>query len=106
MNKYQISDDFVKQIIRYAFIENTQEKLDDNELLAFKDEISLEVPENKTEYFTDNLFVKNHLKALIAQNIYGIDEYYQVLNTKDELLSTALDLINNDLKYKNLLRFK
>lgn len=51
--------------------------------------------------------LENYLKALIASNLYGRDEFYMVIHSGgDKELETAVDVINNWNKYSDSLMIR
>ncbi len=47
--------------------------------------------------------IKKEIKALIARDIYAKDHFYQVYNQDDTMILKALELIQNQGKYKQIL---
>ncbi len=47
--------------------------------------------------------LKNQLKALIARNIWGVNEYFQTINPNSNEFNKALDILSSDKSYSNLL---
>jgi len=64
---------------------------DEEEVINFADEL-----------FANN-FVKNHLKALIANDIFGENEYYKIINIKDKTLTKAIEILSDKKKYYEIL---
>lgn len=44
-----------------------------------------------------------HLKALIAYDLYGKNEYFKVYNKKDKMLLKAVEILQNKKKYSEIL---
>ena len=41
-------------------------------------------------------YLKKRFKALLAQNIWGYNEFYQIYNDENEILLKAIDIINTN----------
>ncbi len=50
-----------------------------------------------------NIFVKNHLKALIANDIFGENEYYKIINKRDRTFNKAIEILSDKKKYYEIL---
>ena len=48
---------------------------------------------NEKEYATSAKLIKLRIKAQIAQNAYGINEFYQVFNESDEIIQRAVQAL-------------
>jgi carboxyl-terminal processing protease len=62
--------------------------------------------DNRTKCFNeikDHNLVKLQLKALIANDLFGEKEYYQIINTKDEIFLKAVEILKNKELYKDIL---
>lgn len=56
-----------------------------------------------TDELISNEFVKLHLKSLVAYDVFGENEFYKVLNEKDEAFNKAIEILNNEKKYNKIL---
>jgi len=56
-----------------------------------------------TDELFGNNFVINHLKALVAYDVFGENEFYKILNEKDEAFNKAIDILNDMKKYNEIL---
>lgn len=70
---------------------------------AFMDDffkyISNEDPElefNEEDYKTSEKLLKLQLKAMLAQNIWGYAEFYEIYNDSNEILQRAIQIIESD----------
>jgi carboxyl-terminal processing protease len=59
---------------------------------------------NEEQYKTSESLIKIRLKSLIAQDIWGYNEFYQIYNQSNEILQKAIEIsqkgeINNYLKH-------
>ena len=59
---------------------------------------------NEEEYQRSGKYIKLQLKALIARNVWEMQQYYEVTLTEDPVLKKALEVIGNDKTYKATLR--
>ncbi|MCW3786479.1 S41 family peptidase [Plebeiibacterium sediminum] len=82
-NSFEIDDKMISDLLD----EGKKEKItsDINEL-----EVSLSL-------------LKNQLKALIARNIWGVNEYFQTINPNSNEFNKALEILSSDKSYSNLL---
>lgn len=72
---------------------------DDQFMKSFFKYVSKEDPEleyNDEEYQESKTIIKLQLKALIAQNIYGYNEFYEIYNETNEMLQRALEVLKNN----------
>jgi len=58
---------------------------------------------SEEEITTNKAFVMLQLKGLIARNLYEAGDYFEVIAPSDKEISKALEVINQDQAYKNLL---
>ena len=65
------------------------------------DKEKIEISEE--EITTNKAFVMLQLKGLIARNLYETGDYFEVIAPADKEISKALEVINQDQTYKNLL---
>jgi len=105
-NSYQINDDFLQSLVKFSILENIQDKLSSEEMLAVEINKSFEIPNSIKIFNLDNPIVKNNLKALIARDLYGYKEYFEVLNMTDDVFLKAVEIINNEKQYNALLHSK
>jgi carboxyl-terminal processing protease len=82
---FEIDKKFMNKFIKYA--------QDEDEELEMNDE----------EYKTSESLIKLRMKALIAQNIWGYSEFYQVYNESNEILQKAIEVIESK-EYKSALK--
>ena len=64
-----------------------------------KDDIKSDVKELEVSMH----LLKNQLKALIARNIWGVNEYFQTINLNSNEFNKALEILSSDKSYSNLL---
>ncbi len=58
---------------------------------------------DKVDVLYNNDFAILHIKALIAYDLYGRNEYYHVYNEKDKAILKAVEILSNDKKYFEIL---
>ncbi|MBP7507126.1 MAG: S41 family peptidase [Prolixibacteraceae bacterium] len=49
---------------------------------------------------------KNHLKAIVARDLWNSSEFYEVINSRDNEILKALSVINNSKEYDSILKGK
>ena len=59
---------------------------------------------NEEEYQRSEKYIKLQLKALIARNVWEMQQYYEVTLTEDPVIDKALEVILNDKVYKATLK--
>ncbi len=59
---------------------------------------------NEEEYRRSEKYVKLQLKALIARNVWEMQQYYEVTLGEDPTIGKALEIIVNDKKYRAILK--
>ena len=81
--KFQITDDMINDIKEIA----KNEKVEWNE----------------EQYHRSEKYIKLQIKALIARNIWEMQQYYEVTLTEDPTITKALEVIGNNKDYKKIL---
>jgi len=51
---------------------------------------------NETQYTSSEMFIRYQIKALIARNLWGMNQYYEVIAEIDDTLHKALEIINSE----------
>ncbi len=77
----------------------TKFNCDDQFMKSFFDYVAKEDPKleyNEEGYLESKSIIQLQLKALIAQNIYGYNEFYEIYNETNEALQKALEVLKND----------
>ena len=82
--KFKVTDAMIEEI----------KKLAENEKVTWNDE----------EYKRSEKYIKLQIKALIARNVWEMQQYYEVTLKEDPTLKKALEVIGNDREYKRLLK--
>ena len=57
---------------------------------------------NKEQYRKSLPLIKTQLKALIARDLWDMNEYFRVMNTTNESVQKALEILNSDEYQKKL----
>jgi len=83
LKNYEITDEFLSDLTSYA----TDEKLEFNE----------------EEYNKSLEHLKINLKALIARDIWGTSEFFQIFNSLDPVYTKAVKVMMNDELYQSKL---
>jgi carboxyl-terminal processing protease len=60
------------------------------------------IPYDETQYQKSLPLIKNQLKALIARDLWEMNEYYRVINSTNETVQQALRLLNEH-RYETIL---
>lgn len=60
---------------------------------------------NETQYKTSETEILMVLKALIASNIWQLNEYYRIINETDNVVNKALEIISDKDEYNRILGF-
>jgi carboxyl-terminal processing protease len=48
-------------------------------------------------------FIKKQIKALIAKDLFSMSEYFQMMNSDDESILKAVEVINSKGEYDKIL---
>jgi len=72
-----------------------------NQLLEKAKEKKLEPKNDDLERSGES--IKTQLKALIARNLYGYHEFFEIINPLDPIYVKAVEIITNDALYKQLI---
>ena len=59
---------------------------------------------NEEEYRRSEKYIKLQIKALIARNVWEMQQYYEVTLKEDPTLKKAVETIGNDKAYRKLLK--
>ena len=80
-------------------------QISDEMIGAFKAMAAKEKVEwNDEQYSRSEKYVKLQIKALIARNVWDMQQYYEVTLTEDPTIEKALEVISDNKLYKKLLR--
>ncbi len=71
-----------------------------NEFLAYADQEG--VSKNEDEYLVSEKYIKNLLKARIAQHLFDFAAFWQVYNETDDVYNKALDVVQDRGKFREL----
>ena len=58
---------------------------------------------NEEQYHRSEKYIKLQIKAMIARNIWEMQQYYEVTLTEDPTITKALEVIGNNKEYKKIL---
>ncbi len=64
------------------------------------------VPFNEEEFNRSKRVIKLQLKAIIANNLWGMNEYQQVVNVDNNSLKKAVEILTKKNEYENILNVK
>ena len=90
---------------KYKKFESFDEKfVVDDDMLANLKEIGEKegVKFNEEQYQKSLPLIKTQLKALIARDLWDMNEYFRVMNTTNESIQKALEILNSDEYQKKL----
>ncbi len=62
----------------------------------------VKLPEDLNEIFKNKILL-TQLKAIVARDLWDMQEYYEIVNVDDDILAEALRIIENGELYDNLL---
>ena len=72
---------------------------------AEKSKIKFKDDKEKEEFYHDNI-AKKVIKALIARNLWNSTAYFKIMNSDDEVLQKAIDVLNDNKLYFQKLKGK
>ena len=84
--EFEVSEDFLQTLIKNG------EKED--------------VPFDEIGYTKAKKLIKLQLKALVARNLWGANEYQQVIDTDSDSLKKAIELLGKNGEYEKILQIK
>ena len=82
--QFTVTDDILSELIENANKEN--------------------IDFNEEQYDKSKPFISRQLKALIARDLWTMNEYFEIINKEDETLKKALEIISNPAEYDRILR--
>jgi carboxyl-terminal processing protease len=59
---------------------------------------------NEEQFTKSKKLISLQLKALIARDLFDMSEYFQIINENNETFMQALQIINNDKRYNEILK--
>ena len=93
-NEYNDFDNF------YKSFEITDEMLSDFKKLAEEESVEW----NEEQFLRSEPMIKLQLKALIARNEWDMEKYYQVVMNEDKVVKKAVEILNDNNQYRNILK--
>jgi hypothetical protein len=76
-----------------------------NEFFDFVETADPKLEPNDAQYETSENLLKMRIKANLAQDIWGYDEFYEIFNESNEALVRAVQAIQNGEAEKMGIRF-
>jgi carboxyl-terminal processing protease len=58
---------------------------------------------NETQFNKSKELLMLQMKALIARDVWTMNEYFEVINAENESLKKALEIISNPIEYQKIL---
>ena len=83
-----------------ASFQTNDEVLEKLKLLAEKEKIEF----NSAQFETSKPLIKLQIKALIARDLWEMNEYYQVIDVENESLKKAIQILQTPGTYESLLK--
>ena len=59
---------------------------------------------NEEEYLRSEKYIKLQIKALIARNVWEMQQYYEITLTEDPTIDKALQTLSNEKRFRTLLK--
>lgn len=84
---------------------NERFRVEEANLLADMKELAdkEKIERNEEEYNTSLSLIKTQLKALIARDLWDMNEYYRVINTVNKSVMSAVEILNSQ-EYEKILK--
>lgn len=101
LDQFSVPDETMKEL--FTLVEEDRKentKSDVAEDPAKKEE---QLKKDTEEFEKSNPLMKLQIKALIARDIWEMNEYFRVINQDNDSFKKALEIINNTAEYKKLL---
>jgi len=92
--KFEVSDAMLQELLNMLLNDRKESAQATVSELTEKD---------KKEYEISKSLITNQVKALIARDLWEMNEYFQVRNLQNESLNKALELLRNPAEYDKLL---
>ena len=80
----------------------TDAMIDEIKMIAEKEKVEW----NEEQYQRSEKYIKLQIKALIARNVWEMQQYYEVTLQEDPVIQKAVEVISNDKEYKKILKNK
>lgn len=80
-NDFNVDEKFMDEFFEYVDEEDEDDELEFNE----------------EEYDISKTLLKLRIKAILARNLWGYSEFYQIYNDSNEILQKAIEVIESDL---------
>ena len=110
LNKYTVDyamlhrDELKKEYPEFQQF-NKNFKVTDDMIDALKQRANSEKVEwNEEEYQRSQKYIKLQVKALIARNVWEMQQYYEVTLNEDTTVAKAIEVLSNEKQYRLLLR--
>ena len=55
------------------------------------------------QYQRSEMWIKLRIKGIIAQDVWDIDKFYQVVSKDDKMIQKAVEVLNSKKEYRRLL---
>lgn len=97
--KYNLKNEKLKEKSFESYLngfEITDADIDELVALGEKEKVEL----NKEQLDASRSLIKKQLKANIATDLWGTNEYYQIMNTENDIYKKALEIISSDANYQ------
>ncbi|MFA9391860.1 MAG: S41 family peptidase [Prolixibacteraceae bacterium] len=62
------------------------------------------IPRNQESIDFITNHAKSHIKAIVARDLWSASEYYEVVNSDDDEIIKALEILSNQSKYNSILK--
>ncbi|MFV0471414.1 MAG: S41 family peptidase [Paludibacteraceae bacterium] len=105
----QPNNDKIRKEISGILVKNNRKLSDENNNLIDKliTETEINGGESSIQQFDKSKkIITKQMKALIAGDLWGTNEYYQVINSENESLQKAIEILNTPNLYQNILSGK
>ncbi|MDR2057028.1 MAG: S41 family peptidase [Dysgonamonadaceae bacterium] len=113
-NKYfTVDEDLLSDLLKLYKEEKKKNTIDKTEGVSNSTEENAEgEPDEQTFDFTEvdmeqfeisKSLIQNHIKAMIARDLWHLSEYYQIFNKENNTLKRAIQIIKSDEEYNKLL---
>jgi len=107
---YEVPDELLSQLItvgekEIAKSDSTQSEKSKKVVLKSELKPSTEKAKNdSTQFETSKPLIKLQLKALIARDLWEMNEYYQIMDAENESLQKAIQILQTPATYEQILK--
>jgi carboxyl-terminal processing protease len=104
-SNFTISNTLLRDLLRLyeSNSKDTVQNNDNDDELFFPEDILVIDKKNLTDFQKSAPLIRTQMKSLIAGDLWGTNESYQIINQENQVLKKALEIIRDPKEYNKLL---